>query len=121
MAKEQATEPKTYYSEITGLSISAVKGELTQIAGERVRVGEKIIQFAPMGSSNFGSFTTTDPELIAFLEHRVRTVGDVFGPEEYYRRIVPTEQQIKDLKSRLIETENRLAEVLKQQGKLPKA
>ncbi len=48
-------------------------------------------------------------------------VRDVFGPEEYNRRITPDSQKISALESKLRELEqtNSLLEKLPAQGKLP--
>jgi len=113
---------KTYYSRIRGLQISAVKPDIIEVAGKRVYSGEKIIQFQPLGNSHFGSFTTSDPQLIALLDKQVQEVGDIMTPAQYSQAIVPPQQQIEELQNRLrqITEENALLKKLEAEGRLPK-
>lgn len=107
-------ESKTYYSKSKGLFICASHGEMKDVGGESKRVGEKHIQFREIG--DFGMFTTSDPELIAYLDKRAEEVQDVFGPEMYQKLIVPPEMRA-DALERQLQDANRLIEELKRNKK----
>lgn len=107
-------ESRTFYSKSRGLLICADPGKMIQMDGETKRVGEKRIEFRPVG--DFGIFQTTDPELIAYLDKRIVDVGDVFGPAEYQKRIVPPEMRA-DALERELQDANRLIAQLKAQKK----
>lgn len=92
--------------------------------GSKIKTGEKIIQFSPRMTGpglsraggvrydGFGTYVTSDPELIAYLSKREVEVGDVFGPERYRELVTPVEQKMAD-KDRTIEDQNRLIADLK--------
>lgn len=102
-------QARTFYSASKGLFICASHGEMQSVGGESKRLGEKHIQFREVG--DFGMFTTSDPELIAYLDKRQAEVSDVFGPEEYQKRIVPAEMRADDLERRLIDANRLIAQL----------
>lgn len=84
----------------------------TPVISNGLRLGrenEEILEFKPFGK--FGRYATNDPDKIAFLEKQ----GDLFGPEEFARRVTPIEQQMEQQK-RTIEQQNRLIEQLTKQA-----
>lgn len=118
---EQQQEERTWYCKSSGLYIAAIHGSVEMVDGKRIRTGEKGIQFSPvMGggrgrmTNGFGSFSTKDPALIAYLEKREAEVGDVFGPEKYRDEMTPTETKLADSR-RQIEDSNRLIADLQRQ------
>jgi hypothetical protein len=109
---------KTYYSESAGLNVPVGKLRRIMQDGQATLIEPQRIQFARIGADKFGSFTTDDPEIIAALDERAERVGDIFGPEEYQKRIVPAEMRAERLaeeNQRLVEERNRLLAMLKQQ------
>lgn len=123
---------KTYYSECAGLTISppSLKGEFREINGETRRIGEVLIEFSPfpyhivsqpdgkghyMKSVNFGSYSTDDPRIIAYLDERIVRSGDVFDADEFKRRITPPEIQTQQLE-RDLEESNRLIAKLRREN-----
>lgn len=115
VVEEQHTpvEAKTFYSRSQGLILHPRKGERVMVDGQLQRVNEKIIEFQPC-DVGFGSYTTDDPEIIAFLEKRVAEVKDVLSVEQYNDAIIPDEMKVAGLRqqnteqSRMIAEQNRL-------------
>ena len=64
-----------------------------------------------------GEFATSDPETIRLLDERIERIGDVFGPEEYQKRLIPPDQRADQLE-RQLKIANQLIEQLQKQGKL---
>jgi hypothetical protein len=112
------TQPtgKFYYSAAQHLCLSLRHDHRELIGGEVVMTGGKIAQFTPSGAG-FGSFFTADPEMIRLLDERVEKVGDVFGPDEYQRRIIPAERRAEMLERDLVQA-NALIAKLQAAGKL---
>jgi hypothetical protein len=129
-------EKKTFYSPRGGLITVAVPGRIEEVDGRNMRVGEKIIEFRPIGSFSpdpddptkqkppYGMYSTDDPEVIEYIErHRKQLIDagqtpDILTADEYMAAVVPKSKQIAELQRRLIETQGKLAATLAQQGKL---
>ena len=119
---------KTFYSKIKGLVFYS--GPSTRIIqnGQAVSIDAPEIAFSPMGSSDYkdgwGQFTTSDPALIEACERRRTEQGDIFGPEEFNKKMKPVAEQLEDSEThlkRLIEDNNRLTTLLEKQGSMPRA
>lgn len=122
------SQTKTYYSRIKGLVFYS--GPSTRLIqnGMAVTIDSPEIAFSPMGSSDYkdgwGQFTTDDPALIAACEKRRVEQGDIFGPEEFNKKMKPVAEQLEDSEvkmKRLIEDNNRLTALLERQGSMPRA
>lgn len=119
---EQEQEERTWYCKQAGLCIAAIHGTTEITAeGKRIRNGEKHIHFSPVFgggkghmTNGWGTFSTKDPALIAFLEKREAEVGDVVGPEKYKEAMTPAEVREANAK-RQIEDQNRLIADLQRQ------
>ncbi len=117
-------EPKTFYSRSKGLALHANKGRRVLVDGQLERVGEIIVEFTEC-DPQFGSYTTDDPEVIAFLEARRLKHGDVMTVTEYNDAILPDDKKIDGLRnenahqSRVIEEQNRLIAQLRKGSKVP--
>jgi hypothetical protein len=109
----EAVEPRTYYSRVRALSLHAALGKKVLSDGEVVRLGEKVVEFQPINAEH-GQYVTDDPEVIAYLEKRVKEKGDVMTTEQYNEAITPAQVKIDYLRDkvsaqdRLIEEQNRL-------------
>src|SRR5690349_15253433 len=114
-------EPKTFYSRSQGLVLHPKKGQRVMVDGQLERVGEVLIEFQPC-DIGFGSYTTDDPEIIAWLETRIAKVGDVMSVEQYNDAIMPDDRKVEALRSelsekdRLISEQNRLIANLQRQA-----
>jgi hypothetical protein len=127
-----AIGPVTFFARQKGLTISpdsnvenrrfsAMKGELVTMAdGTKARVGEKIIEFQPMGQDRYGRYTTSDQQVIDYLEWRRANIGDIMTAEEYAKEVTPKEIQISDLQRKLDQANSLLAELQKQGKELPR-
>lgn len=73
--------------------------------------GFKEIRFNPQ-ADNWGRFTTSDPELIEFLDARMaRNTGDVVSPEAYNEQTTPAHIRAKmaqEAAQRAVTDNNRL-------------
>jgi len=116
-------EQKTYYSEVGLTMWPGEDGGVTTVMnnGTVQQITRPAIKFSRMGASQFFSFNTENPKEIEWLDARMEKVRDVFGPEEFNRRITPDSQKISALESKLreLEQKNSLLEKLQAQGKLP--
>jgi hypothetical protein len=65
-------------------------------------------------------FCTDDPEIIAKLDKRMVEVGDVYGPEEYNRRVMSHEQRENAYQQeiRQLREQNRLLSDLSAKGNI---
>lgn len=116
-------ETKTYYSEV-GLTMWPGKdgGVTTAMNNGTVeRVTRAPVKFVRMGASQFFSYNATDPVEIESLDARVINVGDIFGPEEFNKRITPDSERLSAYESQIreLKQQNSLLEALRAQGKLP--
>jgi hypothetical protein len=118
-------KPKTYYSKTAGLCIAVNHGKLVPMDGEMKRAGEKEAQFTPIGNlpglphgQNWGSYSTRDEEIAAFLDARCVEVGDILDQAAFNRLLVPAEQRESE-SQREIQRLNNLVDVLQKQGKIP--
>lgn len=129
-------EQKTFYSPRGNLILSVNSGRIEEVDGAKRRIGQKIAEFHPMGTGTphperpgvimppYGSLTTKDPEVAAFLEkHREDALEaggtpDVLTAEEYKDQVIPKKQQISDLKKRNMALQSQLQKVLGDQNKL---
>lgn len=125
METQTAIEPRTYYSRSQGLVLHPSKGERVMVDGQLERINEVVVEFQQC-DPEFGSYTTDDPKVIAFMEKRIETVKDVMNVEQYNDAILPDNFKIDMLRqentnqSRLIEEQNRLiAELKRGQTKIP--
>lgn len=105
----EQTTPRTFYVQgAAGLAVSINKPQRILENGNSKVIGGEMIEFQPMGfNSDFGMLITSNPEVIAVLEQR----KDVFGPEEFNRRMMTPEARAKQLEtanSRLVSENNRL-------------
>jgi len=121
-----AQPSKTFYSPRGRLTISPpnLKGEYMMINGRNQRVNEKLAEFMPfvrsekgMQGGDYGSFTTSDPDLIAYLEERAAMDNtDVFTAEMWHERMIPVHERAA-AKERQIEEKNSLIASLQEQLK----
>jgi hypothetical protein len=118
-------KPKTFYSRTAGLCIAVNHGKNIMIDGETKRDGEKFAQFTPMGNvpgqphgENWGTFSTRDEEVAAFLEARCVEVGDILDQAAFNRLLVPAEQRESESQREIVRL-NSMIEVLQKQGKIP--
>lgn len=119
---------KRFYSECAGLTIAREHGEYKMVGGQNVRVGEKFSVFSPMGKSvkvgdkvkSFGQLVTSDPEEIEYLERRAVEMGDIMTAEQFSAAITSPQQSLDEKDRTIQQLQSQLAEVLTQQGKLPK-
>lgn len=123
VAEETPVQKRVFYAQSAGLTIQINPGKrILQSDGQTsdFRMGQKIITFSPIGDG-WGQLVTEDPEVIAFLE---KAGSDVVGPEAYNRATTPPEVRAQQLEAhsaelqRTIDSQNRLIEDLKKQGKL---
>lgn len=122
METQTATESKTFYSRSQGLAIHINKGERVMVQGELERIGEKLVEFMPLGAGEYGSLSTDDPEVIAKLEARAAIPNsDVMTAQQFNEQLVPDRQKVEalrdvnDRQSRQIEEQNRIIQDLKRQ------
>ena len=145
-------EPKTYYSRSGNLVVCISPGKLVDVGGTHQRIGEKAIEFHPIGTHSinpenskesappYGQLITRDKDAIAWIEaHRKELMDageqtDILTPQEYNTAITPQKKQTDDWKRRALESdgqavelarrnielESRMAELLAEQGKIPK-
>lgn len=118
--EQKPVEPVTFFSSSSCLALNVSIGKVVPMDGEFKRIGQKVAEFTPIGAADsFGRLTTSDPEIIAFLRKRMNTLGDVFDAQEYGRRTTPVEQRLamsETEKDRVVTENNRLIELLKQNG-----
>jgi hypothetical protein len=121
--KEERPAPRVFYSKSAAFILAINDGQADALGK---RHNQKIARFTPVGSVpgappdvKWGVYNATDPETIAFLEQRAKSVGDVCTVEQFKEETKPKADQIAEQK-REIERLNRLVEVAQQQGKLPK-
>ena len=124
MSQEQAE--RVFFSRSSNLMISppGMKGVLTDMGDGRKRmVGGVLIEFSPAiaagagtatGGSSYGTYRTSDPKVIAYMEERERALGDVFGAEKF-RELMMAPHELNQEKNRVIEDQNRLIADLKKQ------
>lgn len=121
VAEGTPVQKRVFYAQSANLVVQVNVGKrVMQSDGQMVdhRLNQKIVQFSPIGDG-WGQLVTDDPEVIAFLEK----TGDVVGPESYNRATTPPEVRNQQLEAysaelqRTIDTQNRLIEDLKKQGK----
>ena len=112
---------RTFYSKASGL-VAQVNVGRQERDGERiVRVGQKHASFSPIGGArsehggDWGHCITSDPEVIAYLENRAATLGDVFTEQTFMRMSAPAAMR-EQADTRVIESQNRLIEDLKRQN-----
>jgi hypothetical protein len=108
-----------FYSRIPRLLISppGMKGKPANDNGIFKHVGEKLIQFVPLGSEHYGQYVTSDPELIDYLERRCRETGDVMTAQEFEEASTPASvllNRAREENRRLIVERNRLLEMQQQ-------
>lgn len=111
-------ETKHYFTKAQNLHINFQAARKELVDGELRSTGSVSAQFTPDGAG-FGRFYTDDPALIKFLDARVAEVGDIFGPDEYQKLLVPAEKRAEDLERKLTQA-NDLIKKLQAEGKLKK-
>lgn len=118
----QTVASKTFYSRSQGLAIHINKGERVMVQGELERIGEKLIEFMPLGAGEYGSLITDDPEVIAKLEARAAVPNsDVMTAQQFNEQLVPDREKVEalrdvnDQQSRQLEEQNRIIQDLKRQ------
>lgn len=114
--------PVTFYSKTPGLKCWAGKSEYKSVDGTLRMMDPPLVTFTPIAKASpdaqqYGYFTTDDPDVIAYLENRIKAGGDVVGEEEFAKNSVPAEMRAKLLeeKVRELENKNRLLEQVKAQ------
>ena len=113
----ETVQPRTYYSRSQGLALHPKKGARHIMEGGLVeRVGEVIAEFAPLGGipsayGLYGSYTTDDPEVIAFMEARAAIPGsDVMTAATFNDVIIPDAQKVDALRGKLAEQSREISE-----------
>ena len=114
-------EQRTYYSPRGGLTITANPGSRIPSADGRVYlVGFKEIAFLPQ-ADGWGRFTTSDPELIAFLDARMEKQDDVFDAAAYTERTTPpqirAQQAERELQRKITENNELLRRIVELEAK----
>jgi hypothetical protein len=130
-------EKQTFYSPNGNHIIWINSGRIEEVDGQKTRVGQKYVEFHPMGSFTpnpdnkkqnlppYGKVTTDDPEVIAALNERREKAlkagqkPDILTPDEFHAAVVPKEIQIAELR-RELQTKSDLLTTLQAQGKVPK-
>jgi len=126
---------KIYYSKHKYLVFPAGPSQRIIQNGMAVTLDAPEIAFSPVGSvdnpDGWGQFNTSDPVKIEACERRIKEQGDIFGPEEFNKRLKPAGERMVDAEAglasmtaenqRLIEANNRLAAMLQDKGALPRA
>jgi hypothetical protein len=115
-ALAQQPKGKHYFSTSRSLGLSLKPGHREMMGGEMVWVGGIFADFMPNGAG-FGQFYTEDPETIRLMDEVVAQGGNVFGPDEYQKRLIPADQRA-DMLERELQTANALIAKLKAQGKI---
>jgi len=116
-------ETKTFYSTVGLKFWPGPTGGVREVMnnGTVKTVTDPSITFSRVGSTNFYSYATSNPDHIAALEDRVANVGDVITAEEFNRLLIPDNQKVSALEAKIRELtqQNTLLESLKAAGKLP--
>lgn len=105
-------EQRTYYSPNGGLTICVNQGKRVLAGDGRMYLeGHKEARFMPQ-ADNWGRLTTKDPEVIEFLDERMkRGDTDVFDVDAYVERTTPAHiraKQAQEAAKRAISDQNRL-------------
>lgn len=118
----------TFYSVCAGLTCYAGKTQMMNVEGTLQAVDPPLVKFSPfqnkINGKQYGTFQTEDPDIIEYLNKRAETAQDVITGEDFARRIVPADVQVKALadENRKLAEENRLLRALKeQQGNMKSA
>lgn len=119
------TPQRTFYSRCAGLICYPEATKIVVQNGEKTIFDPHPIRFTPLGQSSpsgdkFGSFTTSNPVEIEYLEKRMKNQKDVISNEEFNRLLTPPADQISILQDQLrkIQERNALLEKLQSSGKL---
>lgn len=108
---ETQTDQKVYYSPFAGLTATVNAGRrVIGGDGRSFLDGAKEVQFQPQGD-NWGRCVTRDPEIIAYLDNRIATKGDVFDAKAYLEKTTPPQiraEQAEAEARRVVIDNNRL-------------
>lgn len=107
-------EEKQYFSKVRGLKICRSIGEWKVIEGENRRVGESYIRFGEMSGCPYGTYRTSDPEEIAYLDKRAEEVQDILKFEDWEKLQVPETQRADDAERQLSEANSLIAQLQQQ-------
>ncbi|HUT24221.1 MAG TPA: hypothetical protein VM492_07775 [Sumerlaeia bacterium] len=106
---------RTFYSKSAAFTCWATSPKrVFDDAGMSKVLDGKQINFTPQ-ADGFGRFVTDDPEMIAYLDQRMKEVGDIFDGAEYQRRTTPPDVRIAQQERELTEN-NRLIEQLRREN-----
>jgi hypothetical protein len=111
----------TFYSICPGLICYAGKTEMKNVNGTLQPVDPPMVRFTEfqnkVNGKSFGIFQTEDPDVIEYLNNRIKTSHDVIPGEEFARMMVPADVQVKTMEEqvRRLEEENRLLRAMKEQ------
>lgn len=115
-------EAQTFYSVTPGLALYAGKTSTVLVDGRLTYVDPPLVRFTPLGSASvegkkYGYYTTSDPDIIAFLNARAAQGLDVITAEEFNRRMMPAEmgrKMAEEEATRLRAENNRLLAMLEE-------
>lgn len=111
---------KHYYSIGQNMYVNVNPGKRVLEEGNVARIGEKGAQFLPNGSG-YGVLITSDPEVIAWMDKHIADGNtDIFGQQEYNKRLLTPTQRVETLERKLQE-QNELIAKLQSEGKLGKS
>ena len=112
-------EQRTFYSHARELYIAMNTGTIAiGEDGKARRYGEKFIQFKNPANGKFGSYSTTDPEAIEYLEKRSKEVGDILTEAQYIEACTPVEQKVGEANRKLEESNKLLADLRAREAEL---
>lgn len=112
------TEWREYFSTTKSLTIHPSPGEQVMQNGKLVTFGDIIETFTPAG--DYGRLRTKNPVTIQWIENQIAAGrDDIFGSEEYNRRIVPAEVRLaqSQKEERKLQEKNEALEALLEQYK----
>lgn len=125
---------RAFYSTAAHFSITVNPGSVQFVNGQLIRKDDKYVEFSPIGGMKkeedgswrpaaYGMLMTDDEEIIAYMEQREATVGDVFGPDRFHELSTPPEQRLAEANrrhERTMSSTNKLLQDLVAKGKITK-
>lgn len=107
----------TFYSKSPGLKCWAGDTELKNIENTLRAWTPPCVTFTPLPGKPFGYYTTADPNVIEYLNERMKKNKDVISEEQFAREMIPAEERARVLEEqvRKLEEQNRLLAQVKAQ------
>lgn len=125
----EAQPTRTFYSRVPNLTVAVNTGPPRHNAAGQLLHEPKFAEFSNAGAHNgkrYGTFYTSDPDLIAYMEKKIAEGHpDYLSEEQFLKESIPAEQRADVAETKLdealrrIDEQNRLIADLQARGKLP--